>query len=230
MEKTRLPLRPWHPLYDFDSWPPNAESSFFEPANDGEATEVRAWAHGLSDGALFPVRGRDLLNPETLESELGPWEYGIALKYKRRLLLLWPTAVESCLIDGVNFVAQLHVTLLQPPVITGEAIPCAEINLLALAHGFSPEDGPHYALCSALQDLVRAVGGWTLVVPDFRPSYAFGPARGRSERVRLLQEEILLTLVGHSAAGFPRPARVVLVGHSQGGAAAAQLCSRYSFS
>ena len=55
------------------------------------------------------------------EAAFLPWAYGVALKYKRRLLLLWPGSVESCLIDGVNWLQQLHICVQSP--IAGAATP-----------------------------------------------------------------------------------------------------------
>ena len=237
----------------------------------------------------------------------------MAVKFKRRLMLLWPDFVESRLIDGVNVREQLHfldcsasgddaatTAPAGPPGAyashhahqdsasgCGCGCDCASSSgttrrIVVLSHGFSPDDGPRYALLCVLRlTLSRLPGRWTVVVPDFRPSYAFGSARGRSERVRLVQEEILVALVdaqsrplgrcpcsrsctcctagaaapgagttldtaadtaagaaegsdgacaaGGSAAGSAPPGEppfaVVLVGHSQGGAASAQLCA-----
>jgi hypothetical protein len=56
-------------------------------------------------------------------------------------------------------------------------------------------------------------------------SYGFGPARSRSERVRILLEELLVCV---SAPDWDRGGKsgVFLIGHSQGGAASAQVSDR----
>jgi hypothetical protein len=49
--------------------------------------------------------------------------------------------------------------------------------------------------------------GWRAVVPDFTPSYRLGHRRDRSERVKLIFEELLCL--------DPQPERIVMIGHSQ---------------
>jgi hypothetical protein len=53
-------------------------------------------------------------------------------------------------------------------------------------------------------------------------SYGFGAARSRSERVRILLEELLVCV---SASDWDRGGKsgIFLIGHSQGGAASAQV-------
>ncbi len=57
-------------------------------------------------------------------------------------------------------------------------------------------------------------------MPDFRNSYKFGSARSRSERVNIILQTLLSL-----ACSEPKPETVVLIGHSQGGAAVAQTCA-----
>jgi pimeloyl-ACP methyl ester carboxylesterase len=196
----------------------------FVPADGAECTLLRDWLASLADGELCSVRGRDLLAAPGLQ--YGPWEYGMALKAGSRCFFLWAEKVESCLICGVNYLEQLHFEI-RPTLATNNS-ECSvtspsRLLLLALCHGFDAENGPHYAFLKALRVMAAKLGAWKLVVPDFRPSYIYGPARGRSERVRILQEELLLALLEHRDAAMGRA--VVLVGHSQGGAACAQLCA-----
>jgi predicted alpha/beta hydrolase family esterase len=133
------------------------------------------------------------------------------------------------LIHGVNFLEQLHFEIFPATerrdlggatASDGASSAPPNLRLLVACHGYSPENGPSYAFFSALVSMISKLKGWSIAVPDFRTSYAFGAARGRSERLRLIQEEILVQV----AAMGSLPSSVVLVGHSQGGAACAQLC------
>jgi pimeloyl-ACP methyl ester carboxylesterase len=159
------------------------------------------------------------------ELRFSNWEYGVALKYHRRVFLLWKEAVESCLIDGLNLMQQLHVALPPPDASHTQEEESAfdgttdPSKVVLLAHGFSDAVGPGYPLMCVLRHMIRRKG-WSVVVPDFRGTYAFGPARGRSERVRTILED-LIALHGRP----PAVNTVLLVGHSQGGAACAQACT-----
>jgi hypothetical protein len=90
-------LRPWSPMDD--RWEPSASSSFYVPSSADDCTQVRTWAADiLMDGEIVPVRGRDIVGePYVGDGPLafGAWEYGMALKYKRRFFFLWPQKVES---------------------------------------------------------------------------------------------------------------------------------------
>ena len=230
-------LRPWHPRDE--SWEPSEASPMFVPADGAECTLLRDWLAGLADGELCSVRGRDLQGFEDTahDTAYGPWEYGMALKAANRFFFLWTEEVESCLICGVNYLDQLHFEI-RPALATNDQSRDTECSaalahetpprllLLALCHGFDAETGPSYTFFNALKVMAAKLGPWKLVVPDFRPSYPFGPARGRSERVRILQEELLLALLEAQPQVDARMERaVVLVGHSQGGAACAQFCA-----
>jgi len=59
--------------------------------------------------------------------------------------------------------------------------------------------------------------GYKVVVPDFRKTYKYESARGRSERVKTIYEEVICL--------SNRPVNLVLIGHSQGGAASAHACT-----
>ena len=52
-----LPLRTWHP--SDCRWAPSSEDVYYVPDSDEAGTVVRDWVHGLDDGELLPVRGRD---------------------------------------------------------------------------------------------------------------------------------------------------------------------------
>ncbi len=91
---------------------------------------------------------------------------------------------------------------------------------IILCHGFSASDGPDYTFIHTMKLWLRDLG-WDVIVPDFRPSYSYGSSRGRSERCRIILECIIEMMAIRNG----RPGVCVLIGHSQGGAAAAQVCS-----
>lgn len=62
--------------------------------------------------------------------------------------------------------------------------------------------------------------GWRVIKPDFRPTYAWTGGRDRAERIRMVLEALLVD-VGENGP----PAKLILAGHSQGGAVAAQVCT-----
>jgi pimeloyl-ACP methyl ester carboxylesterase len=76
-----------------------------------------------------------------------------------------------------------------------------------------------------------ATGQWNIVIPDYRGSYAFETRHGHSERTKLLLEELLCLPSGGKCnddtciSSYESKRRVVLVGHSQGGAVSACVCS-----
>lgn len=86
-------------------------------------------------------------------------------------------------------------------------------NVVVIAHGFSEEVGPNYALVRTLEATARRVG-WRPIVPDFRSTYAL-PGRTARRRARA---RIVRRVLENLPAGCER---VALVGHSQGGAACA---------
>jgi predicted esterase len=94
--------------------------------------------------------------------------------------------------------------------------------VVVLCHGFSEAMGPNYALIQCIFVFLRQ-RGITVLLPDFRPSYKFGAARGRSERARIIAE----TIIEHigSTVDSSQRSQLVLIGHSQGGAACAQACA-----
>jgi pimeloyl-ACP methyl ester carboxylesterase len=219
-------------------WPPHAGSVFACPQTPDEAAQVKRWLYGLSDGQLFACRGRDyeakqLLaalrgdgpdEPEVLPPpRLSSWEYGVGIKSNRAVYLLWGPKVEKHEIGSLDLLSLLHVG--GEPVISSvdlQEAPAAAAPkraVVILCHGFSPETGPSYPLIVILRNLLTDEG-YQVIVPDFRDTYAYGAARGRSERVCLVLESVL-----RARSHFPDLC-VVLMGHSQGGAAAAQACRR----
>jgi hypothetical protein len=232
-----------------ESWEPSLTSEFIVPSNDEEFEQIKNWTLQLSDGEMVPLRGRDIIRDENMSfMNFSEWEYGIGIKLNRRIFLLWGSRVESVLIDGCDYVNQLHYEMNRKyDNILLESAQSISSNLtIILSHGFSFTDGPNYALIRVLSNILRK-HGYSLIIPDFRPrfvyfytciniavtsnahvcicmiSYKFGPSRGRSERVKIILEE-LIYLVGNSnipASGDRH--KVVLIGHSQGGAASAQV-------
>eukprot|EP01094_Clydonella_sp_ATCC50884_P014814 TRINITY_DN25392_c0_g1_i1.p1 TRINITY_DN25392_c0_g1~~TRINITY_DN25392_c0_g1_i1.p1 ORF type:complete len:445 (-),score=107.56 TRINITY_DN25392_c0_g1_i1:76-1410(-) len=124
---------------------------------------------------------------------------------------------------------------------------CDPAGVLLINHGWSDVVGPDYPLIRTLEHAATN-RGWHVIVPDFRESYRYGRGRGRSERVKMIYEELLCcpwVMTGRRAdASHSRAASsaadsstgsstdsslsllpVVLVGHSQGGAASALACT-----
>jgi hypothetical protein len=147
---------------------------FLEPTNADEADALRHWSHSLRNGDIVRVRGRDCIaysgdNLPVYE----PWGYGLALKMGSRFFLLWDSEVESILIDGCNFMHQLHFEC--RPILN---LPTSDITLphrsltVVLCHGFCPEDGPHYALMCVLKHALTSAG-YRVIIPDFRQRYFY---------------------------------------------------------
>jgi pimeloyl-ACP methyl ester carboxylesterase len=219
-------------------WPPHAGSHFAIPQTPDEAAEVKKWLYSLSDGQIFACRARDYESNEMLaalqkdqpdESEVLPqpkltdWEYGVGIKSNRAVFLLWESKVEHHEIGSLDLLMLLHVggkpvcqSLHRLEVNSAAAI---KRTVIILCHGFSPEVGPSYPLIIILSHFLTDLG-YEVILPDFRGTYAYGVARGRSERVCLVLECLL-----RARSQFPGFS-VVLIGHSQGGAAAAQACRR----
>jgi hypothetical protein len=68
--------------------------------------------------------------------------------------------------------------------------PIDERKVVIISHGWSERIGPNYPLIRTLENVGRQKG-WKVVIPDFRRSYTFNSSRGRSERVRIIYEEII---------------------------------------
>ena len=164
---------------------------------------------------------------DALENAAGPkltdWDYGVGVKANRAVFLLWGSKVEKQEIGSLDLLSLLHVCGqpgCEPPVGQQAAAAAADKQtVVVLCHGFSPDFGPSYPLISILLHFLTSLG-YTVMLPDFRDTYAYGAARGRSERVCTVLECLL-----RARAAFPAFS-VVLIGHSQGGAAAAQACRR----
>lgn len=91
-------------------------------------------------------------------------------------------------------------------------------NVIIISHGFSPTYGPCYRFIRSLEKHIRENNpAWQIIIPDYRPTYEFETRHGHSERKRMLVEEMLCL--------NPRPSKLVLIGHSQGGAVSACVCS-----
>jgi hypothetical protein len=111
--------------------------------------------------------------PISQENVFTPWEYGVALKQGRRLFLLWASIVESYLIDGCDYINQLHFHAEQDgSVPMEEAAVSPRAAVVVLSHGFSDIVGPAYALIQCLAGFLRA-NGYQVIIPDYRPRYVF---------------------------------------------------------
>ena len=219
-------------------WPPHENSLFVLPKTSDEAAEVKRWLYDLQDGHIFACRGRDYQpnamlralreeNSEPIDGSLHPqftdWDYGIGIKKARCVFLLWREKVEKHDVGGLDLVSLLHICGHHaPPQPTRPEEPAAAATkqtVVILCHGYSPDSGPSYPLLIILKNLLTQMR-YEVILPDFRDTYAYGAARGRSERVCVVLEALL-----RARSQFPH-CDVVLVGHSQGGAAAAQACRR----
>jgi pimeloyl-ACP methyl ester carboxylesterase len=195
----------------------------------------------LPDGSCLPVRGRD-----RLDAGFDEWDSGMALKSGSNLWFLYGSGdLEGFPIRRINFVHLVQFTAarsgspqsgrtqIEDDVEEDDASnrhrDCpAHADVVVISHGWSEEVGPDYPLIRTLE-MMTVRCGWRAVVPDYRPTYRYGSARGRSERVRALYEE-LICLSGEECrceqrGDVQRRRRVVLVGHSQGGAASAFACT-----
>jgi len=222
-------------------WPPNASAAFACPQTFDEAAEVKKWLYGLQDGQIFACRGRDYaLNPilaalqeddpedpgslnASLPPQLTAFDYGVGIKMDRAVFLLWESKVEKHEIGSLDLISLLHIcghSASHPPE-CDTAPPAADAQkpVIILCHGFSPEIGASYPLLIILDNFLSHLG-YTVFKPDFRDTYAYGAARGRSERVCVVLESLLRV-----RSQFPNSS-IVLIGHSQGGAAVAQACRR----
>jgi hypothetical protein len=101
-------------------WEPAIDASYHPIDVSNTAAAIKSILEQAADGSLFPVRGRDSLEIPMVHAPLqyGPWEYGIAVKWHRRIFMLWPEAVESCLIDGLDLINQVrsvvNIIIFQP--------------------------------------------------------------------------------------------------------------------
>lgn len=142
-------------------------SNYFIPRNTQEIDILRDWIHSLQNGKILCCRGRDIIRDDDgIPSSYTNWETGYAVKMNRRLFLLWDTEVESVLIDGCNYLDQLHFTsILELPL----PVPNHSKNrVIIVCHGFCFEDGPNYLFVSALTSALK-VAGYRVIIPDFRP-------------------------------------------------------------
>ena len=145
-------------------------NNYFSPSLLEEIDLLRSWLHSLENGKLIYCRGRDILrNEEGIFESFSNWEYGYALKMNRRLFFLWEKDVESLLIDGCNFLDQLHFEC-------SETLPIYHsINFfnrtVVVCHGFCYENGPNYPFIAALTSALATIG-YHVIIPDFRPRYS----------------------------------------------------------
>lgn len=177
---------------------------------------LRRQLEQLENGVSVPCRGRDFVDQD--------WDYGFCTKQGAWLCFEYISGdKEKFLIRGVDFFQLVHLALSNVMLCGSSAISTENKPIVVLAHGWSPEVGPNYPLIHRLEQCAHEKG-WKVIVPDFRPTYKHGERRARSERVNVLYEELLVLL--SSFKQTVAPSRLVLVGHSQGGAAVAKACTR----
>lgn len=164
-------------LTSLDKWISSSSANYFDPAYE-DIDLIKDWTHHLLDGELVNVRGRDILGTASEDSTIfnilySDWEYGICLKYKRRLFLLWHSKVESVLIDGIDFKFQLHFRCEPSCSYFDNQQEHTKNNItVVLSHGFSDINGPNYPLIQVLENFLRH-HGFKTIVPDFRPRFSF---------------------------------------------------------
>jgi hypothetical protein len=143
---------------------------YYEPISTDEVDTLRSWIHSLDDGKILYARGRDICrNSEGNFADFSAWETGLVLKFRRRLFLLWEDYVESILIDGCNFLDQLHFDTIEEFV--DDSCPTEfDHKRIVLCHGFCYDDGPNYAFLKALGSSLSTIG-FHISIPDFRPRY-----------------------------------------------------------
>lgn len=171
----------------------------------------------------MPCRGRD--RPDL------KWDYGFGTKKDRGFMhFVYRSGDEETFpISGILFgkLVQLEIADRSERSSAIQRHPrpsTAAHNLptLILAHGLSPDVGPHYPLIQHFQERAQKKG-WKVIVLDFRETYGNGTlaeytsAWSHAWRVSIVQETMRKVASQGGA--------VVLVGHSQGGAACARACS-----
>jgi hypothetical protein len=104
------------------------------------------------------------------------------------MFFIWTDKVESFPIRNVDVRKLVHFVLVRPDYLAvSSGLPSDEVNpknVVIISHGYSPERGPQYALIRSLEKQALRKG-WFPVVCCFLDSYKYGPARGRSERVKV---------------------------------------------
>ena len=207
------------------------EDAFFEPRTHGEVAAVYELLEAVAanGGGVLPCRGRDyVVTPRVWgdAADTTPWDFGcctIAPSSAPVAFFIWSDKVESFAVRGLDLRRLVHFVLPRPEQLQRSLDMAADdmgegANVVLISHGYSPKRGPDYALIRTLEH-VSWQRGWRPRVLCFLDTYAYGPARGRSERVRMILEELLCEVQPR------RPARVALVGHSQGGAASSVACT-----
>ncbi len=199
----------------------DASNRFYDPGLKVKSiTALREFLEELPDGSTLPCRGRDLVlvNSKPWRVEVPEtWDLGVCVLQKQRAYFIWEglERTEDFDITNVDLVRLVQFVLKRDDALSLSRslvmVPPAT-KLMVLAHGFSPDCGPDYALIHNLAGVGRRLG-WRVLVPNFLESYELGRHRGRSERVRAIYEELLCL--------EERPEYVCLVGHSQGGACSA---------
>merc|ERR1719172_65705 len=121
---------------------PTRESQFWDCCSKAELCEIQRQISRLPDEAVMPCRGR---NGPHLE-----WDYGFATKKDRGFIhfVYGSGDRETLPIRGISFgkLVQLEIIAKRPT---------ARKLTLILAHGLSPEVGPHYPLIQRFHESAR---------------------------------------------------------------------------
>lgn len=184
-----------------------SESHQFEEI---DSDKLRKFLSNLKQGAMLLCRGRDTISDD--------WDYGIATKSGERLFIHYESNdAESIRTDCIS--SKLVEFVQSFPTKKAKS---ATKGVIILSHGWSPQVGPNYPLINALRTIGNSEG-FEVIVPDFNKQihqYTTNQVRSRAERVKVIYEELLSL-----DPSFNRQVPIILVGHSQGGAASATACT-----
>lgn len=202
-----LPMR-WMPWEDCLTWFPIEESIFHSPDIHG----VKALMQSSVNGTGVSLRCR--------ERSSSLWRLAVGIKWEQDIFLAYNDG-ETNQLPIAAFLSNYMVEFKceTSPSIPAELVYLPEVsteNIVILSHGFSPKSGPNYRFVRSVEKYIQQLGSWKVVVPDFRETYAFETRHGHSERVRQLLEEIITLQLQYK--------RLVLIGHSQGGAVSCCTC------
>lgn len=185
---------------------PSASNKFAQINSDN----LRLFLSNLSEGVMLLCRGRDTTSDD--------WDYGIATKSGERLFIHYESNdAESIRCDSIS--SKLVEFVQSYPT---KKMKSTTKGVIILSHGWSPQVGPNYPLINALRH-IGVTEGFEVIVPDFKSQihqYTTNQARSRAERVKVIYEEMLCL---DSSIDYQVP--IILVGHSQGGAASATACT-----
>ena len=190
--------------------------------------DIITFLQSLEDGTIVLCRGRDPVPGNTH----GEWDYGLGTKTGDRIYINYVSQdSESLKITTINSDLIQLAERKSPgdqvrPAMSSTAGAGSSSSwqdkkgVMIISHGWSPQVGPNYPLIHELQQLGKQ-HDWHVIVPNFKTqinSYTTNHQRSRAERVKVIYEELLCMRLTDKTP-------IILVGHSQGGAASATACT-----